>query len=47
MLATSVVDSGLRRLREDLHSGAWDRRYGQLRTQAELDVGLRLIKAEL
>ena len=47
VLAPSVVDSGLDRLRNDLESGEWDRRHGRLRTQAALDVGLRLVKAEL
>lgn len=27
--------------------GAWDERHGELRSAAELDVGLRLIRAEL
>ncbi len=44
LLAPSVVDSGLNRLRQDLENGEWDRRYGQLRTQAALDVGVRLVK---
>lgn len=35
------------RLAEDLRTGAWDERYGHLRTLTELDVGLRLITAEL
>ncbi len=47
LLPPSVVDTGLDRLRRDLESGEWDRRYGQLRTQAALDVGVRLVKAEL
>jgi SAM-dependent methyltransferase len=47
LLPPSIVDSALNRLRQDLKSGEWDRRYGQLRTQAALDVGLRLVKAEL
>lgn len=46
-LPPSVVDEGLERLRQDLESGLWDRRHGPLRTQAELDIGLRLITAEL
>jgi SAM-dependent methyltransferase len=47
LLAPSVVDSGLDRLRQDLENGKWDHRYGQLRTQAALDVGVRLVKAHL
>jgi SAM-dependent methyltransferase len=38
---------GLDALRADLESGAWDERHGHLRTAAELDVGLRLVCAEL
>jgi SAM-dependent methyltransferase len=47
LLPPSVVDSGVDRLRRDLESGEWDRRYGQLRMQAALDVGVRLVEAEL
>jgi SAM-dependent methyltransferase len=46
-LSPTVVENGLDRLRHDLDSGEWDRRYGDLRTQTTLDVGLRLVKAEL
>jgi hypothetical protein len=47
LLPASIVDSGLDRLRQDLDSGKWDARYGHLRTHATLDIGLRLVKAEL
>ena len=47
LLPPSVVDSRLDRLRRDLENGEWDRRYGQLRTQAALDVGVRIVKAHL
>jgi SAM-dependent methyltransferase len=46
-LAPSIIDSALGRLRRDLDSGKWDERYGHLRTQATLDIGLRLVKTEL
>jgi SAM-dependent methyltransferase len=36
---------GLRELRADLRSGAWDRRHGHLRQAAELDLGYRLVVA--
>ncbi len=45
LLPDSAVDRGLARLRHDLEGGEWDRRYGQLRTQPALDVGLRLVTA--
>jgi SAM-dependent methyltransferase len=38
---------GLEGLRADLESGAWDRRYGHLRSLPELDLGHRLLIAEL
>ncbi|HEY1457240.1 MAG TPA: SAM-dependent methyltransferase, partial [Solirubrobacteraceae bacterium] len=44
-LPASVVDRGLGQLREDLDSGDWLRRHGDLLDRAELDVGLRLITA--
>jgi SAM-dependent methyltransferase len=47
LLPASVVDSGLDRLRHDLQSGAWDRRYGQLRALPTLDIGVRLVRSEL
>lgn len=47
VLSPTIVDSGLDRLRRDLESGEWDRRYGHLRAQPTLDVGVRLITAEL
>jgi hypothetical protein len=40
-------DEGRERLAVDLESGAWERRYGHLRTQDELDVGLRIVVSEL
>ncbi|HTX09771.1 MAG TPA: class I SAM-dependent methyltransferase [Solirubrobacteraceae bacterium] len=41
------VNAGLARLRDDLDSGEWDRRYGHLRSLAELDIGYRILVAEL
>jgi SAM-dependent methyltransferase len=38
---------GLARLQADLESGAWDRRYGHLRSLSELDLGHRVLVAEL
>lgn len=40
------IERGLARLEADLESGRWDERNGHLRTQAELDVGLRLVTAK-
>jgi SAM-dependent methyltransferase len=41
------IDEGLAKLEADLESGRWDERNGNLRSQPELDVGLRLVTAEL
>lgn len=38
---------GRERLAADLKSGAWDERYGHLRGQDELDVGLRIVVSDL
>jgi SAM-dependent methyltransferase len=46
-LPDSVTEPALDRLRKDLESGDWDRRYGELRTRADCDVGLRLVVAEI
>jgi ubiquinone/menaquinone biosynthesis C-methylase UbiE len=39
-------DAGLARLADDLQSGAWARRYGDLRTKQTYDAGYRLVFAE-
>ena len=46
-LAPETVDRALEQLRSDLASGVWDRRYGWLRDEPELDVGLRLVSADV
>jgi hypothetical protein len=46
-LPPAVIDTGLNRLHQDLDSGEWDHRYGHLRTLETLDIGLRLVKAEM
>ena len=46
-MAHDEIDRGLEKLKADIESGRWDERNGHLRTQPELDVGLRLIMAEL
>jgi SAM-dependent methyltransferase len=47
LMAPEETERGLKALRADLESGAWDERYGRLRSEPELDVGLRLVVAEL
>jgi SAM-dependent methyltransferase len=47
LLPAAAVEPALDRLRRDLESGEWDRRYGDLRAGDSLDVGLRLVTAEL
>lgn len=46
-LEPAVIERGQERLRADLESGRWDERHGHLRTLPELDIGLRLVRAEL
>jgi hypothetical protein len=46
-LSPEVVERVLEQLQADLLSGAWDQRYGHLRDQEALDVGLRLVCWEL
>jgi SAM-dependent methyltransferase len=45
VLDPSARERGTQRLRESLASGDWDRRYGHLRTEAETDLGYRLVVA--
>ena len=39
------VEAGLRRLKQDLATGEWERRYGQLLTRSCYDAGYRLVVA--
>jgi hypothetical protein len=41
----ATADRSVRRLRRDLESGAWDRRFGALRSQPEFVGALRLVTA--
>lgn len=43
----AAVDRAIAQLRNDIESGAWRRRYGGLLSREELDVGYRLVRAEL
>jgi hypothetical protein len=43
----SDVEPGLRQLSVDLEDGSWKRLFGHLMNQTELDLGYRLITAEL
>lgn len=45
-LGDARLADGLARLRADLASGAWERRYGALRTREQIDLGYRLVVAE-
>jgi SAM-dependent methyltransferase len=45
LLPEDDLRRGSERLAADLASGAWDRRFGHLRRQAELDAGYRLVVA--
>jgi SAM-dependent methyltransferase len=46
-LPPGVVTRAVGELRDDLARGEWDRGHGHLRRRSTLDVGLRLIRAEL
>ena len=47
MTPADHVTEGLTRLRGDLESGEWRRRHGELLHQPELDLGYRLLTADL
>ncbi|MET0307013.1 MAG: class I SAM-dependent methyltransferase [Solirubrobacterales bacterium] len=47
LMPQDEIERGLARLSADLESGRWDERNGRLRELPELDVGLRLVTAEL
>jgi SAM-dependent methyltransferase len=43
LIDPGAVERGLALLREDLQSGQWDKKHGELRRQATYDAGLRLL----
>ena len=47
LISENALASGLERLRKDLESGAWSSLFGHLLSLDELDLGYRLIVAEL
>jgi ubiquinone/menaquinone biosynthesis C-methylase UbiE len=40
----SVVQNGIDNLKKDLHTGKWDKKYGDIREQEYFDAGFRFIK---
>jgi SAM-dependent methyltransferase len=46
-MSQDEIEHGLAKLKADLESGRWDERNGHLREAPELDVGLRLVTAEM
>ena len=47
MAESTYVEEGIARLQRDITSGAWDERFGHLRTLAELDCGHRILASEV
>ena len=47
LIDTLPVERGVESLGTDLATGAWDSRYGDLRTRDSMDLGYVLIVAEL
>ncbi len=47
LLPVAAIEPGLARLASDIDSGAWDARFAHLREQEQLDVGYRLLVANL
>lgn len=46
-MPSAAAEHGLERLRAELENGRWDEKYGHLRSEPELDIGLRLVREEL
>jgi SAM-dependent methyltransferase len=46
-LPETTVDAALARLAGDLKTGRWDERHGDLRTLPALDVGVRIVRADV
>lgn len=43
----NVVETGVRLLKEDLNSGRWDEKYGEIRKLTEIDAGYRFMCAKI
>nr|WP_236117322.1 hypothetical protein [Hassalia byssoidea] len=41
----SVVEEGVVKLKEDLSTGKWNAKYGEIRNLSEIDVGYRFLCA--
>ena len=46
-LPETTVDAVIARLADDLETGRWDERHGELRTRPALDVGVRIVRADV
>jgi hypothetical protein len=46
LIGEQALAPAMRRLRDDIDSGAWDNKYGHLRALDELDLGYRIIISE-
>jgi ubiquinone/menaquinone biosynthesis C-methylase UbiE len=44
---SSIFEEGLRLLKEDLNSGKWDAKYGQIRKLKQIDTGYRFLCAKV
>jgi SAM-dependent methyltransferase len=42
-----AADRGLKRLERDLETGEWERKYGDLLSEEQIDIGYRLVVADL
>jgi hypothetical protein len=45
-IGSGAVERGIARLGRELENGEWDRKYGELRSLSELDIGYRLVIAD-
>jgi SAM-dependent methyltransferase len=45
-METALLDQGMARLRRELTDGTWDAKYGDLRSQADVDLGYRVLVAQ-
>jgi hypothetical protein len=46
-LPEATADAALAALADDLETGRWDERHGELRTRPVLDVGVRIVRADV
>ena len=42
-----LIETGVKKLTEDLSNGEWDKKYGEILNLQEVDIGYRFLRAKI